>query len=186
MGESDFSWSEVGARIKDKRIQLGMSQQALAAAAHLTQNGVFRLETGATNPQLSSLRYIAAALSCTVRELLTGVAGENPALDDRVRRVTRIVEAGDEAALKVLDNGIETAEVLLERSGGRRGLPPLNRIAKGEGRRSPADELLLMKGPKRSRSEVDDEAIAALLQKADIPFRNIGTKYETKRKPEKQ
>ena len=61
----DFGWAEVGARVRDRRLRLGMSQQALSDISGVTQNGVSRIETGATNPHLSTLRHIAEALSCS-------------------------------------------------------------------------------------------------------------------------
>jgi transcriptional regulator with XRE-family HTH domain len=184
---ADFSWTEVGTRIRDWRHQRGMSQQALADAARLTQNGVFRLEYGRTNPQLSTLQQIASALGCSVRDLVAGSSETEPILAERFRRVRRVVEAGDEAALKAMDNGLETAEALLERSGGRRGLPPLNRkiIVKGEGRRSPAYDLFWMRGPHQRRSEADDQTVAQTVRKAGEPFRNSGTTHETKKKHER-
>jgi transcriptional regulator with XRE-family HTH domain len=182
INSADFTWVEVGERIRDWRLRLGMSQQALAAAADITQNGVFRLEAGETNPQLSTLQQIAAALKCSVRDLVAGSTNTDPILAERFRRVRRVVEAGDDAASKALDNGLETAEALLERSGGRRGLPPLRRIVKGEGRCSPADDLLWMRGPHQRRSEADDKVVETVVRKGGKPFRNSGTTDETKNK----
>jgi len=184
----DFTWAEVGKRIRDQRLRSGLSQQALAAAAGITQNGVFRLEAGETNPQLMTLQQVAGALRCSVRDLVAGGSQTSPILADRFRRVRRVVEAGDEAALKAMDSGLETAEVLLERSGGRRPSPPLERkiVLKGEGRRSPADELLWMKGPHKRRSEADGEAAEEAVTKAAKTFRNTGATKDSKNKHERQ
>jgi XRE family aerobic/anaerobic benzoate catabolism transcriptional regulator len=118
--EKDFSWSEVGARIRDLRKQLDMSQQALATAAGITQNGVFRLEAGKTNPQLTTLQHIAAALGCSVRYLVSGTPERDPSFADRYQRIVRIVESRDDMAIRTMDGGIESAEELLERGGSRR------------------------------------------------------------------
>jgi transcriptional regulator with XRE-family HTH domain len=47
-----------------------LSQRALAAAAGITQAALFRLESGETDPRLSTLRAIARALGVTVAEIL--------------------------------------------------------------------------------------------------------------------
>jgi transcriptional regulator with XRE-family HTH domain len=161
-----------------------MSQQSLAAVSGITQNGVFRLERGETNPQLSTLQQIATSLKCSVRDLVAGSSNTDPILAERFRRVRRVVEADDEVALKAMDNGLETAEALLERSGGRRGLPPLR--VKGEGRHSPTDDLLWMRGPHQRRSEADNKLVETVVRKADEPLRNSGTTQETKNKYERE
>lgn len=173
--DDDFSWVEVGSRIRDRRILRRISQQTLADAAGITQNAVFRIEAGDTNPQLSTLRQIAKALGCSIRDLVVGVPENAPILLERLRRVKMVVESGDQAALRAIDNGIETAEALLERSGVRREAPPLKRILKGEGRHSVADDLLLMHGPIRRRSEVDELPGSTAVKKANKPFGNSST-----------
>jgi transcriptional regulator with XRE-family HTH domain len=180
---TDFSWTEVGERIRDRRLRLGMSQQALAAAAGITQNGVFRLENGETNPQLSTLQQVAASLKCSVRDLVVGSSDKLPILAERLVRIKRVLESEDQAAIKAMDNGIETAEALLGRSGGRRGLPPL-RIT-GEGRRSQTDDLLWMRGPHQRRSDADDQTVVQTVRKASKPFGNSGTTHETRNKRER-
>ncbi len=161
-----------------------MSQQALAIAAGITQNGVFRLEAGETNPQLSTLQEVAAALKCSVRDLVAGSSGLPSILDQRFRRLKRVVESGDNAAIKAMDSGLEIAEALLERSGGRRPLPPLERkiIVKGQGRQSEADKLFWMKGPIRQRSEADDRTVETVVRKGANPFANPSAKHDTKNK----
>jgi len=103
-----------------------MTQQALAQAAGVTQNAIFRIEAGETNPQLTTLQGLAKALGTTVREILCGVSETDPRVAGRFSCIQRIVESGDAAALCAIDNGIELAEALLERSGAgsHRGHPP--------------------------------------------------------------
>lgn len=156
-----------------------MSQQALANAADITQNGVFRLEAGETNPQLLTLQRIASALECSVRDLVCGSSESTPVLADRLRRVKRVLDSKDPAAISVMDSGIGAAEALLERVVRKLRQPPLGRIVKGQGRRSPVDDLLLMKGQVRRRSEADENTIADAVRKAHKPFRSSGTTHET-------
>lgn len=48
----------------------GLSQRALASAAGITQAGLFRLESGATDPRLSTLRRLTKVLGVTVAEII--------------------------------------------------------------------------------------------------------------------
>ncbi len=115
--DQDFSWQELGHRVRDWRMRAGMSQKQLAEAAALTPAGLFRIEAGNTNPQLETLRRIAAALGRSVRELfcgdLTGSASGPRA--EAYKVVDRVLESGDEAALRVLSSAILTCQLLLDR-----------------------------------------------------------------------
>jgi transcriptional regulator with XRE-family HTH domain len=154
---TDFTWKELGVRIRQRRIAHNLPQQALADAAGLTQNAIYRLEAGETNPQLTTLQTIAPALGCTVRELLCGLSDGDPRMAKRFARVRRVIESGDEAALRILDHGIEAAETLINRAArtamftGERKL-----IMKGDRRLDLTDGLILNQKPVRARSEVDD------------------------------
>jgi len=113
---ADFDWTELGARIRQWRLARGMNQRQLAEACGLTQSGLFRIETGQTNPQLTTLQQIASVLECSVRELLCGRCDSDPCFAAVVQRVKRIVESEDEAARQILESGLNAAELLLERS----------------------------------------------------------------------
>jgi DNA-binding XRE family transcriptional regulator len=65
----DFDWRGLGDRIRRWRLARGMNQQQLADVCGMTQSGLYRVETGQTNPQLATLQRIAWALHCSVREL---------------------------------------------------------------------------------------------------------------------
>lgn len=57
-------------RLREFRARRGLSQRALCRAAGLSATAVQWLENGKhTNPRLSTLRGLAAALECTVGEL---------------------------------------------------------------------------------------------------------------------
>ena len=57
-------------RLREIREAQGMSQRWLADLAGITQAALFRLETGETDPRLSTLRQIAKALGVTVGEII--------------------------------------------------------------------------------------------------------------------
>jgi transcriptional regulator with XRE-family HTH domain len=153
----DFTWSEVGTRIRHRRTARGLSQQALADAACLTQNAIYRLEAGESNPQITTLQQVANGLGCSVRELMCGVPETATRLSGRLNRVRAIIESGDEDAIRTLDHGIETAEMLLVRSDRRRSVPPPPRklILKGEGQRGPNLASLWNEARPHARSEAD-------------------------------
>jgi transcriptional regulator with XRE-family HTH domain len=156
--EGDFKWQELGDRINRRRVARKISQQTLASSAGLTQNAIYRLEAGETNPQLSTLQRIAPALECSVRELLCGMSENAPRLGGRLNRVRLVVESGDEAAIRILDHGIEAAEVLLERSSPKHpaSSPERKMILKGDRRQSAAHEFLWNNPISKPKSEADD------------------------------
>lgn len=63
----------VGANVRRRRAELGLGQRELARATGLSYPTMSRLENGHTNPRLSTLLAVAAALDTTVSELARGV-----------------------------------------------------------------------------------------------------------------
>jgi transcriptional regulator with XRE-family HTH domain len=107
----DFTWTEVGQRIRDWRIAAGLSQRALADMVGLSQPSIQAIETGACNPQLNSLERLASALRKSTREL---IGGEPLASDPRVQRLQRILGSGHQLAIAAAEQGLACAEALLE------------------------------------------------------------------------
>jgi transcriptional regulator with XRE-family HTH domain len=126
----DFSWAEVGERIRVRRTNKQLSQQALAEAAGLTQNGIFRVEAGETNPQLSTLQCVAGALGCSVRELLIGKPEVDSDIGKYIKTIRRILESQDREAIGALKHALTTAELLVERGGIWHG--PVRVVIKGD------------------------------------------------------
>lgn len=58
----DASARGAGYRLRAARMEAGMTQAQLAAAAHTTQAEISNLETGAQQPRLSAVRALAQAL----------------------------------------------------------------------------------------------------------------------------
>jgi len=56
--------------LKHIRETQSLSQRALAKAAGITQAALFRLESGATDSRLSTLRALAKVLNVTVAEII--------------------------------------------------------------------------------------------------------------------
>lgn len=63
----------LGARVRDRRKSLGLTQEGLAVKAGLTLRTVTRVEAG-TWPSHRTLAALALALGCTMGELLEGAA----------------------------------------------------------------------------------------------------------------
>ena len=68
--------------LRQIRERQGISQRGLAGVAGITQVALFRLESGETDPRLSTLRKLAKALNVTVAELI----GEDKPARKRARR----------------------------------------------------------------------------------------------------
>jgi transcriptional regulator with XRE-family HTH domain len=117
---ADFDWAEVGERIRARRLAGKMTQQQLATGAGLTQNAIFRLENGNTNPQINTLREVARALGTNVRQLVCGLTGVDPQFGNRFTAIRRILESGDDAAIRAMDSGLENAQTILNRTRGLR------------------------------------------------------------------
>jgi transcriptional regulator with XRE-family HTH domain len=60
-------------RIKELRLESGISQEELAHRSGLSRTGMGFLETGKRWPRLDSLMKVADGLNITVDELLKGV-----------------------------------------------------------------------------------------------------------------
>ncbi len=112
---ADYSWAELGVRVRDLRIARGLSQYELAQRAGITQAGLHRIERGQTNPQIESLQRIASALRTSVRQLVTGAPSES--VSPWLMRIARILESRDPVAVATVENAITSAEALLDRGG---------------------------------------------------------------------
>lgn len=60
------------AGIRERRIECGMTQTALAEALGVTPGAISQWESGLTRPTLDKLLRIAQILRCSVDELLQG------------------------------------------------------------------------------------------------------------------
>ncbi|MEW6663031.1 MAG: helix-turn-helix domain-containing protein [Bacillota bacterium] len=84
---------DIGARIKQLREELGLSQNELARRAGIAQSSLSYLESGAKSPSVDTLLLICKALGVSLTEFL-GETGGNSApehikpLLDRVRHLT--------------------------------------------------------------------------------------------------
>ncbi|THV28711.1 helix-turn-helix domain-containing protein [Glycomyces paridis] len=79
-------------RLREARLRQGLSQEAVAERIGTTQSAVARLESGRTDPRLSTLVRYAEAVGA---DLEVGLAAEPWSLDRTAADIRRSLEAGD-------------------------------------------------------------------------------------------
>ena len=67
----------LGARISERRTNLGLGQERLALDAGLHRTYLTTVERGMRNPSLETLCRIASALNCDVADLVQGLQAES-------------------------------------------------------------------------------------------------------------
>ena len=106
--------------LKQKRLEKGLTQQELMRLSGVPQSIISDIENGATqNPRVETMRRLAAALNCTVDELLQKGRGEKADLAaltrdleerdrrDRERAVAPLKPAADARLLDTSEMGID-------------------------------------------------------------------------------
>lgn len=68
----EIDYAMVGRRIRDRRMEMGLSQEALAEQADLSPPYISHIERKAKKPSLSALIRLAAALGVTLDFILAG------------------------------------------------------------------------------------------------------------------
>ncbi len=71
MAPSPAFQAALGAAVKARRQELGLTQEELANSTDLHQRWISNVETGKRNPSYSSLRRLADGLDLTTSELIT-------------------------------------------------------------------------------------------------------------------
>jgi transcriptional regulator with XRE-family HTH domain len=89
VGGSDLGKSsrqrEFGDRVRDSRLNLGLSQEALALDAGINRSYIASLEAGQRNPSLEMMARVAIALQIDLADLVAGLQE----IDGRRRRTRR-------------------------------------------------------------------------------------------------
>lgn len=68
----------LGAAVKDRRLELGLTQEQLSLRAGLHQRWISNVETGVRNPSYASLRRLADGLGLTTSELIRRAEANEP------------------------------------------------------------------------------------------------------------
>lgn len=67
-----------GARVRERRRELGISQDILADRARLHRTYISSIENGRRNPALGNVAKLARALELPIHELVRGIDRSNP------------------------------------------------------------------------------------------------------------
>lgn len=67
----------VGDRVRERRQNRGLSQEAMALEAGLHRSYIAQLEGGRRNPSLDTLAKVAVALRCDLADLVRGAQNES-------------------------------------------------------------------------------------------------------------
>ncbi|EDM78363.1 transcriptional regulator [Plesiocystis pacifica SIR-1] len=76
LSKRELTHEELGDRVRERRRELGLSQEKLAEKAQVSKETIGRLEQGGGTPSLFTVRKVANALGETVSALLAGQAGD--------------------------------------------------------------------------------------------------------------
>lgn len=82
----------LGKRIKKLRLEKELSLRALGKLAHISHSFIADIESGRSNPSLSTLEDLANALGTTTGFLL----GEQPRTDNRKEELNAVIGTGNE------------------------------------------------------------------------------------------
>lgn len=125
----------IGARLRDARMQRGFSLRSVALALGVSPSLISQVETGKTQPSVSTLYAMVNHLGVSMDELLgvTPVAGPAVAFVGNTGPVMPAVQRGPENPVLEMENGVHW-----------------ERLAVGEG--GPADALLVSYDPGASSS----------------------------------
>lgn len=86
----------LGDRVRTLRARQGMTRKALAHSADVSERHLANLETGQGNASVMLLRQLAAALRCTIAELV----GEDAVASAEWSQIRQLLRGRDDAALQ--------------------------------------------------------------------------------------
>lgn len=84
---ADMEEMKIGRFIRERRMELGLTQQQLADRLGITDKAVSKWERAVSYPDITILRELAAALEVSVTELLAGERDETPPVPPEVEDV---------------------------------------------------------------------------------------------------
>ena len=113
----------LGERVRALRSRRGMTRKALAVAADVSERHLANLEYGVGNASILVLLQVAAALQCSLAELLGDVTTGNP----EWLMLRELLEHRDEATLRRVREAV--ADLLGMGSGGTADAPRSPRVA---------------------------------------------------------
>jgi XRE family aerobic/anaerobic benzoate catabolism transcriptional regulator len=94
--DKDSFLTALGERVRLLRARRGMTRKALAHEAHVSERHLANLETGQGNASVMLLRQLAAALNCSIAELV----GEDSVMSPESSLLRQLLRGRDEATLQ--------------------------------------------------------------------------------------
>lgn len=107
---------DIGQRLKEIRIQRGLSQRELAARAGLTNGTISLIETDKTSPSVASLKSLLDAIPISMAEFFGSIEEATPKIFFRADELTDVAPSGPgQVSLRQLGNAQKhTLQVLHE------------------------------------------------------------------------
>jgi transcriptional regulator with XRE-family HTH domain len=96
VGHAELSPEELGKRVRDQRLGLGLSQEALAERAGISKETIGRIEQAIGSPTLDSLNKVARGLGTTGAVLIA----EHPF--DEVTQIVRGLPEREQEIARVM------------------------------------------------------------------------------------
>lgn len=94
---------QIGARLRDARLARGLSLRGLAQSLGVSASLMSQIETGKTQPSVSTLYAIVSALGVSIDELLGVMAAPEPVL---TRTAIPVVQRAGENPVIEMENGV--------------------------------------------------------------------------------
>lgn len=107
---TELNFNVIGQKIKERRKNLGITQEAIANALNVNPSHVSNIECGRANPSLTALVKIANILQCSVDYFISGEYTYNidkdkaKTLDDKIMDKLKYCDADKKnKVLKMID-----------------------------------------------------------------------------------
>lgn len=113
---ADLNFKEIGQKIRERRLTLGMTQESIANQLDVNPSHISNIECGRANPSLTALIKIANILQCSVDYF---ISGEYKYLADRQLAKTlemQIIEKLENCDVIFKQKILKLIDVLLETS----------------------------------------------------------------------
>jgi transcriptional regulator with XRE-family HTH domain len=97
-----IEWTLVGKRLREKRLDKGLTQERLAEMANTSNIYICRIENGLASPTVDMLSSICNVLECPVSYLLEGM--NLCEYDANARKISRMLDGCSPYIIKIVGN----------------------------------------------------------------------------------
>ena len=114
VGRVAIDYKDIGQRIKQKRIEKGLTQERLSEIIGVGPSHMSHIESGSTVPSFEVFISILNALDCSADELLCReISFAKPLLDNWL---TRLIEDCDPTEVKILSDALLSLKQTLRKN----------------------------------------------------------------------